>query len=184
MLAYVFWHRRPEGQGREAYEAALVAFHASLAESPSDGFEGSAAFAIEGAPWIQGELGGYQDWYLVRNWAALGTLNRNAVQAPHTDVHHRIAHATAEGAGAVYELQRGEPDLGRAGAATWITKPREVGYDDFYAGCSTKPGETLWRRQLVLGPAPEFCRLGSIDERPVTAWEEVATPLEVLWASA
>lgn len=180
----MFWHWRSEGHEPAAYEDALVAFHASLADSPPTGLEGSAAFSIAGAPWIPTEGQGYQDWYLVDDWAALGALNLAAVQNPHADVHRRIAQASAQGVGAVYELQHGEPDLRRAGAARWITKPREVAYADFYATCPTRPGESLWRRQLVLGPAPELCRLGSAGDRLTTGAETLVTPLDVLWASA
>ena len=57
-------------------------------------------------------------------------------------------------------------------------------YGDLYARLeppASRPGASLWRRQMVLGPAPEFCLLapGRLDlprELAVTSLE-----LDVLW---
>lgn len=117
------------------------AFHRSLAASGPPGFHGSVAFARAALEWFDG----YEDWYLVDDWAALGVLNDSAVRAPHGPVHDGVAHRSAHGAGAVYALRRGAADLGRARAATWSATAPSTG--------------ELWQRQLVLGPAPEFCAL-------------------------
>jgi len=36
-----------------------------------------------------------------------------------------------------------------------------VAYADFYAGLP--PAAAVWRRQMVLGPAPEFCAAGALE---------------------
>ncbi len=159
MLAYVFWHSPAAAADADAYEAAAVAFHASLAAAPPPGFRASAAFARAPLPWLDG----YEDWYLVEDWAALGVLNTTAVQAPHRTVHDDVAHRSVTGTGAVYALARGDLglDLGAVRSATWSDEP---GND----------GGALWQRQLVLGPAPEFCTMhadaagGAVPRSPLT----------------
>ena len=61
MLAYVFWHLPAGGADVAAYEAAERSFQAAL-EVPS------ACFRVERLPF--GEVGGYEDWYLVEDWPA------------------------------------------------------------------------------------------------------------------
>jgi hypothetical protein len=43
---------------------------------------------------------------------------------------------------------------------TWLSKPRGVSYPDFHASLPAEP--FLLRRQLALGPAPEFCAGGEL----------------------
>jgi hypothetical protein len=71
-LAYVFWHRPREDVDPAGYEDSLRAFHATL-DLPS------ASFRLEALPFD--ERGGYEDWYLVEDWARLGELNAAAVDA-------------------------------------------------------------------------------------------------------
>lgn len=142
MLAYVFWHRPAEGADAAAYEAALLAFHASLAASAPAGFQGSVAFERARLPWMDA----YEDWYLVEDWAALGVLNDAAVDARHRPPHDAVARGTAAGAGAVYALESGPAAPALARAVTW-------------SGAPVAAGDAHWRRQLVLGPAPQYCTL-------------------------
>lgn len=142
-LAYVFWHRPRDGIDPADYEASLRAFHATL-ELPS------ASFRLASLPFGAG--GGYEDWYLVDGWAQLGELNVDAVAAVRRTVHDAAAHASAEGWGGVYGLARGvaEPPV----AARWVTKPAGRSYEEFL---SSLEAPSVWLRQMVLGPAPEFC---------------------------
>jgi hypothetical protein len=43
---------------------------------------------------------------------------------------------------------------------TWLAKAKGMPYPDFYA--SLPPTRFLLRRQMVLGPAPEFCAAGEL----------------------
>jgi hypothetical protein len=143
MLAYVFWHCPRAGVNEAAYEARLRAFHRAL------GFR-SASFRLSGLPFA--ERGGYEDWYLVDGWTQLGELNRAAISGPRQAPHDAVAEAARDGWGAVYALARGDalPPV----ATRWMDKPREQTYDAFLGNLR---GATVWQRQMVLGPAPEFC---------------------------
>jgi hypothetical protein len=155
VLAYVFWHEPAAGTDRAAYEEALRAFHEVLRDDPPDGFLRSAALRVAGAPWLPGGAG-YEDWYLVEGFAALGTLNEAAVagrrRVPHDDVALRSAH----GAGGIYAPWAGDPAV-PSGTVTWLSKAAGTSYEALRAGLSG----TTWLRQLVLGPAPELCRPGN-----------------------
>jgi hypothetical protein len=143
MLAYVFWHHpRPEVDVPD-YEEAQRSFHSSL-ESPS------ASFRLDVLPFEDGS--GYEDWYLVEDWQGLGALNQVAVDAAHGPSHDRVATMVGEGWGAVYELVRGTAGIPEG--VEWLDKPRGEPSTRFI---DSLPHDSVWRRQLVLGPAPEFC---------------------------
>jgi hypothetical protein len=174
MLAYVFWHWSKPDVAPADYEQYLRAFHATLATSGPNGFLTSTSFRIDGqAPWLGGAPA-YADWYLVGNSAALDPLNIAAVsgvcEAPHT----QVAQAMAAGAGLLLTLHSdaAAPDLASATTATFLTKPREMPYAEFYATLSAVPEaeqSTLWRRTMVLGPTPEFaCLSPSTPQFPST----------------
>ena len=143
MLAYVFWHRPAAEADASAYEVAQRAFHTAV-ETPS------TSFRIDRLPF--GEGGGYEDWYLVDDWEALGELNAEAVDRLRRDKHDHAASLAAAGWGAVYELVRGEAEIPQG--VEWLEKPRGESSKEFVASL---PHDSIWRRQLVLGPAPEFC---------------------------
>ena len=155
MLAYVFWHWPAASQDAAAYEAAERDFHAALARSTPSGFVGSAVYRVGGeAPWLGGSPA-YADWYLVQDSAALDPLNLAAVSGVCETPHRRLTRAMGAGAGTLLQLRNGTPDLSSARYVTWLAKPREMAYDTFYATHELIPG-SLWRRQMVLGPTPEF----------------------------
>jgi hypothetical protein len=133
VLAYLFWHVRSAGVTRGVYEARLRSFHASLEVE-------SASFRLDLLP-FRAEPG-YEDWYLVEDWAQLGSMNVAAVDPVHRGSHEGVASLSANGWGAVYQLVHGEPTPPLA--ARW--QPERPG-----------EAESVWQRQLVLGPAPEFC---------------------------
>ena len=154
MLAYVFWHRPDAGADAAAYEQRLTAFHAALAEHPPPGFRGSAALRVQVAPWLRGDGPAYEDWYGVEDWAALGGLNAAAVRGARAEPHDAVAARAAAGAGAVYGLVDGPPVLD-AVRASWLAKPAGHDRDAFHAKLAG-PGRSVWMRQMVLGPAPEY----------------------------
>jgi hypothetical protein len=143
MLAYVFWHRPRAGVEASEYERRVRAFHARL-EGPS------ASFRINPLPFADGE--GYEDWYLVDGWSELGALNAEAVSGQRRRPHDSAAELASEGWGGVYALLRGAPQP--PAAARWFGKPVGESYESFL---DRLPSETLWQRQMVLGPAAEFC---------------------------
>jgi hypothetical protein len=95
---------------------------------------------------------GYEDWYLVDDWPALGALNEIAVSGQVRCPHDAAAVLVDECWGGVYRAIRGSPHPPHG--ARWISKPRDQSYHLFLAD---EPAAALWQRQLVLGPAPEFC---------------------------
>jgi hypothetical protein len=170
MVAYLFWHRPERIEG---YEEALQTFHAHL-RAALPALSGSASYHVGALPWLDGHQEGeqgYEDWYLLPDLGALADLNETAVSEAVREAHDRAALASAWGAGGVYATIHGDPSLD-APTVTWLTKPRDVRYPEFFA--SLPPTTCLLRRQLVLGPAPEFCAFGElpgglvVQRRPVT----------------
>jgi hypothetical protein len=152
MLAYVFWHwPAAPGSVLATYERAQAEFHRRLADAPPPGFLRSWSFRVTGAPWLKVE-NAYEDWYLLESSAALDPLNEAAVAPPARAAHDRAA-AGAAGMGGLYRLHTGEPNPA-GGTACWFHKPAGLSYPELYAAIT--PGTTLWRRQMVLGPGPEF----------------------------
>jgi hypothetical protein len=157
MIVYVFWHWPERTEG---YEAGLLEFHRRLAGASPPGLVGSAAYRVEGLPWL-GAGHGYEDWYVVGGFGDLEALNREAVAPGLRPYHDRPAQAAAGAAGGLYAEHTGTLDLG-AEAVTWLSKPKGTPYPDFYA--SLPPTRFLLRRQMVLGPAPEFCAAGDLPD--------------------
>lgn len=156
-LAYVFWHRPTRMATDRSYESDLLTFHDALRTGPPVGFVGSVTFGVDGASWLPAGRAGFEDWYLVRDWAALGTLNDGAVAAERKPHHDRVAGRAQSGIGAMYARHTG--DGPPAAEAVWFDKPAGWSYARLNDVLGPLPGDdlTLWRRQLVLGPAPEFC---------------------------
>ena len=150
MLAYVFFHRPGSGVKAPSYEAALKRFHASLAGEPPPGFISSTTYRIGN---------GYADWYLVDNSAALDRLNEAAVKGARSAPHDAVAHMAADGAGKLLMLRSGSART-EPGFEMRFSKPAGMGYPDFYERLkpwTDRAEVSLWRRMMVLGPAPEFC---------------------------
>jgi hypothetical protein len=161
VLAYLFWHRPASGAEPGRYEQALERFHRSLAHRPPAGFRGSAAFRVEELPWLGGG-DGYEDWYLVEDWAALGVLEEAAVSRGHVSAHDAASARTGAGTAAVYRLLEGSPELGEAEQAVWVASaPRRepAGLGELLGDGIDPARDGLWRGCLVLGPAPEYCLL-------------------------
>jgi hypothetical protein len=194
VLAYVAWHRPADGVEPSAYERSLERFHRSLARVPPSGFCGSSAFRIDGLPWegdeAQSGQPGYEDWYLLDSWAALGVLEEAAVAHGHASRHDAVAKMAAHAIGGVYRLSEGHPRLEHARVGVWVAPARGHvaptiadllgdGMDPEVAG--------LWRRCLGLGPAPEYCLLAPETPAGVSAarlpsgWKSIATERSAVW---
>jgi hypothetical protein len=205
VLAYVFWHQPREQAAVGAYEDALVSFHRSLARSLPVGTRASASFRVAELPWLvtsafaaEGSApaveGGYEDWYLVDDFAALGVLNEAAVGRGHQTTHDEVAHRFGAGAGGLYGLIEGEPcadALGGATTAVWVARPagsERRGLGEMLGDGMEPARASLWRRQLVFGPAPEFCLLaeeapaGVAAARLPAGWSATVLDREVLWS--
>jgi hypothetical protein len=183
MLAYVFWHRPQDGADAGAYEQAQLAFHRSLAHTPPVGLRGTCAYRVAEIPWLgptgaahdgapappPGDPGtgngGYEDWYLLADFTALGVLNEAAVGRGHRTSHDRAASHMGAGAGGVYGLIEGDARLtadpvGEPAPAIWVSPPPRAamrGIGELLGDGMDPRRASLWRRHLALGPAPEFC---------------------------
>lgn len=151
MLAYVFWHWPAATVDRGAYESAQRSFHDRLSAVRAEGFIRSFSFRVEGTSWLP-VPSAYEDWYVVEGSFALDPLNDIAVSPAVRGAHDEAA-AGATGVGGLYRLLSGVP-APRDGVVHWLSKAPGERYDDFYARFA--PDAVLWRRQMVLGPAPEF----------------------------
>lgn len=143
MLAYLFWHQPQAGVHTAEYEESLRSFHAAL-PTPS------ASFRLAHLPFA--DKAGYEDWYLVEGWQELDTLNTSAVDEIRRHPHTRAASLANGGWGGIYALARGAAEI--PGGVEWLDKPRSAPAEGFI---ESLPHRAIWRRQLVLGPAPEFC---------------------------
>jgi hypothetical protein len=215
VLAYLFWHRPGPEAAAEGYEDAQLAFHRSLAHGRPVGMLGSALLRAPEMPWLPDPAGGtgtgtggYEDWYLVEDFAALGVLNEAAVGRGHRTSHDRAARHVRAGAGGLYGLYErpprdggeGEGSAGSGGpaerlfdgvdTAVWVA--REPGSAEPALGAllgdgAPAGGASLWRRRLVLGPAPEFCLLadgasaGTSPRRLPAGWHAQSVAREVLF---
>jgi len=151
MLAYTFWHWPIPGA--TVYENKIALFQSALEAEPPAGYRGAFTLRHGAAPWLPGPA--YLDWYTVDGFADLGTLNEAAVTASRKMPHDAVAALAGGGAGGVYAHRGGPSDLRGTGVAHWFGKPAGMKYDELFAKLAGAPG-SLWMRQMVLGPSPEF----------------------------
>ncbi|GAC1359717.1 MAG: hypothetical protein NVSMB31_20040 [Vulcanimicrobiaceae bacterium] len=133
----------------------MLRFHAALAAHPPAGFIRSFSSRTSRLPWLDADVG-YEDWYLVADSAALDPLDAAAVDAHRRGVHNDAAGASRAGAGGLYRLKSGEPIPPLE--TRWFGKPEGSKYVDFAVVLDdlVRGDVTLWQRQMVLGPAPEY----------------------------
>src|SRR5919199_6063594 len=149
MLAYLFWHEPAPGVDLDRYVGLLRAFHAVLHAAPPPSFVRSWSVRLGAAPWDGGPARPFEDWYLVEDWAALGTLNEAAVRAPRGEAHDAIAALAINGRGGLYALQHGTLD-GPAPWAGWVAKPHGRPYETFEPALHEAVGAgAVLRRQMV-----------------------------------
>jgi hypothetical protein len=184
MLAYVFWHWPAAGHSAAEYEGLQWAFHDALVQSAPAGFQRSFVFRLDGqAAWLGGAPA-YADWYLVDGSPALDPLNTAAVSGGCEEPHARVAQAMAAGAGSLFGLYTERGEVASARCITFATKPRGMPYADFRIETGGLPCDSAWRRQMVLGPTPEFALL-SRSPLPVSpALAPFSLTLSPVWPSA
>ena len=185
MLAYIFWHWRDPHVVKDAYEEHLMAFHEALRTRTSVGFQHSTVFRIETAPWLGTAAQAYEDWYIVDGSAALDPLNEAATSGPCREPHDRVARCVAGGAGGLYQLRTGELDLAGARVAIRFPKPAGMSYQDLDAALrplTDRSAVSLWRRQMALGPAPEFCWLGPMRQELPARFQGLYIALTRIWS--
>jgi hypothetical protein len=176
MLAYVFWHRSRSEVEASRYEASLSRFHHALREQPPSGFLLSRIHRLGDVPWMGGGPG-YEDWYVLRDSAALDELNDAARDARRESAHDEAASLAIEGVAGLYRpLGEVGADLSPEAVAIWLDKPRSASYREYLADLRAvlPAGAELWQRAMVLGPTPEFCLITTGDDRGLSLPETVA----------
>jgi hypothetical protein len=161
---------------------------------PPSGFCGSGAFGIDGLPWepdaAEAGQAGYEDWYVLDSWAALGVLEEAAVARGHASRHDAVAGVAAQAIGGVYRLGEGHPRLDHARVGVWVAPARghvPPTIADLLGDGMDRELAGLWRRSLGLGPAPEYCLLapeipsGVAPGRLPSGWTSLAMERRSVW---
>jgi hypothetical protein len=164
MLAYVFWHAAPGNVDKAEYEKALLNFAQHLSAVDCPGFMGNASYAIGETPWLHED--GYEDWNWLVDSAAIDRLNEMAVSGTMEKPHQAIAQMTKHGGfGGLFSLVAGKHSVLDDSKIIWLSRPRGVQWRDFMPDIidSVASGVAVWRRQMVLGPSPEFAVIGPPD---------------------
>lgn len=183
LLAYVFWHWRQASADRSAYESAQRAFHQALAASPSAGFVRSFSHAVTGAPWANEGSEAYEDWYLVRDAAALDPLEEAAISAGRKGPHDLAASLAASGTAGLYQLKLGTAPTAPQ-SAQWFSKPAGISYPQLFGAVDpalSRVGGSLWMRKMTLGPATEFCVLAREPATLAPMFQMFAFHLRPIW---
>jgi hypothetical protein len=153
MLAWIFWHTRFPEVTEDEYVAALRAFHTRIAEAKPEGFLGVRTLRYDTLPWLPSPTEVHEDWYFVRDSAALDALDDAVLAAFTHDSHARVSRLAANATAGLYQLRAGSPSADPH--CSWLSKPRGMPYDEFIASFAT--AGAVWSRKMVLGPTPEFC---------------------------
>jgi len=162
---------------------------------------GSYTFRVDGTPWMSQQEGVYEDWYLLKGFEVLGVLNEKAVSGSMRPVHNSAAHMSGDGKGGLFGLVKGSADYGSKYAlwiskswsedygskyALWISKSWSEDYESFYRKVLEEAGSLamgLWRRQLAMGPSPEFCIFAAQPLRSFEHRRPIVLMREVVWSS-
>lgn len=185
MLAYVFWHWPTSAAMVGDYENHQRAFHAAMASNAPRGFLGSISQRIAGVPWIPEGRTVYEDWYWVKGFAELGDLNEGAVSTSRRASHDAVAALASSGTAGLYALRHGHPPH-RPSMAYWFAKPQGSNYFDLSRELPPlvdAANGTLWMRQMVFGPAPEFCIQAPSPVRGLERFHPIAVELHSVWAA-
>jgi hypothetical protein len=183
LLAYVFWHWKQADITAKDYENHQRSFHAALVATPSSGFLGSFSMRLSHAPWAAGGGEAYEDWYLVQDFNALGLLNEAAVSASRAAPHDAAAAVASGGNGGLYGLRCGVA-LRQPQYAHWFGKPTSMPYSELFAQLAPVVDQiqgALWMRQMVLGPAREFCLHAVAPVSIPAVFSALVMPLQQAW---
>jgi hypothetical protein len=118
------------------------------------------SFRIDKRPWKTKTGNSYEDWYVLEDFSAMGIMNEAAVSSTVFKSHESIARVASGGTGGIYKLIKGKLELRESHFSVWMQKPQGISYKSFSEIISriSERGRTkVWQRQMVLGPAPEFC---------------------------
>src|SRR5918998_3320756 len=149
MLAYVFWHVPSAQVAAQEYEAQLTAFHAALRADGPPGLRLTATVGLDAIPWLDGAAG-YEDWYLVEDFAALGALNVAAVSGSRKASHDAAAGSARTGVAGLMGHVAGPLLPEQPGWAAWLSKPEGMAYDAFHTTLWEVLGNhaSAWQRQM------------------------------------
>lgn len=182
-IAYVFWHwPRPEVPA-VTYEAELTTFMRALDSARPPGFVEALSFRVGLLPWGPQAGSLYEDWYVVKDFSALDDLNDAAVSGETREAHDAIAKHYMKGSGGVFRLTDGSLRLQEARFATWIEKQIGPSYRSYYEEVAKNVGDRktdLWRRQMVLGPSPQFCVHSTEQLHLPTSFRPLSTKVEMI----
>jgi len=184
MLAYTFWHWKAPEVSRELYEKALIEFQKSLAAAAPDGFQGSMVVRLNGAPWTGTATEAYEETYLLKGSYAMDILETAAVSAQCKATHDQAARMAAGGCAGLYRLRLGTENISPMRMAAWFAKPAGTTYDELYRLITQRVDSSqvsLFGRQMVLGPTPEFCLLAPNKVDLPENFNPIWLPREVLW---
>ena len=182
-IAYVFWHWPRPGTPTKTYEAELSAFQQALSPDKLPGLIETLSFRVGSLPWGPQQGNFYEDWYVVEDFATLGTLNDAATAGETREPHDSIARDYLKGAGGVFRLVSGDFKLREAKFATWVEKAIGPSYQSYYEevarGVAGRRAD-LWRRQMVLGPSPQFCIHSEENLRMSESFRPTVSELELV----
>jgi hypothetical protein len=161
---YLLWHWPRSDVARDEYQAAQRTFHATMAATPVEGYNGSTSFAVFGLPWANGGGDAFEDWYTIANLGVLDTLDDIVASGRRDPAHAKAASGVAGGVAGVYRARLGTP-LASPQFAIWFNRPAGLGYQELFALLDPlihEGEQVLWMRKLVLGPM-EFCLQSTVD---------------------
>jgi hypothetical protein len=127
----------------------------------------------------------------VDSWSAIGVLEEASVSHGHLQAHDAVASRAGVSTGAVYRLSEGYARPGEARLSVWVTPAPGHEHPSIEAllGDGMDPATAgLWRRCIGLGPAPEYCLLGTepsagvADSRLPAGWSATVSYREALWS--
>ena len=184
-LAYAFWHWKRSEVAPASYEARQRDFQAALAAGKPAGFLGGTTVRLTGASWAGDGGVAYEDWYLVRDMAALESLNSAAVTAGRAAPHDAVASLAAGGIAGLYGLRHGAP-LAPPAFSAWFAKPAGMSYPSLDAALAPllhAGASALWSRRMTLGPTPEFCLQSLVRRELPDGFAAQHLALEPVWSS-